>query len=151
MLWSSLIGALVAVVGGHYFTTWLLDGVAAEFRARWGGAPPAPAGIAPEVWNRHFIERQPGSEALGHVERLIFFAAFWVSGGWALAASWLAFKVAAKWHSWSQAARLTSPEQIEDRAALLGRAAMDYRFFVLGTAANLVAGLAGLAVGGLFL
>jgi len=28
---------------------------------------------------------------------------------------------------------------------------MDYRFFVLGTAANLVAGLAGLAVGGLFL
>lgn len=151
MLWSSFIGALVAVVGGHYFTTWLLDQVAAQFRARWGGEPPAPAGIAPEIWKRNFIDRHPGGDVLGHLERLIFFAAFWISGGWALAAAWLAFKVAAKWHAWSQAAKLTSPEQIDDRAALLVRATMDYRYFVLGTAANLVAGLVGLAVGGLFL
>ncbi|MDX1377006.1 MAG: hypothetical protein R3357_15675, partial [Burkholderiales bacterium] len=65
MLWSTLIGALVAVVGGHYVTAWLLEQVAAQFRRRWGGEPPAPAGIAPEVWKRHFIEPQPGGDALG--------------------------------------------------------------------------------------
>ena len=151
MLWSSLVGAVVAVVLGHYFAVWLLDLVAGQFRTRWGAEPPAPAGIAPDVWKRNFIEQQPGGGVLGNLERLIFFAAFWVSGGWALAAAWLAFKVAAKWHLWSQASHLIDPSRVDDRAALLGRAAMDYRFFVVGTAANLVAGLAGLAVGGLFL
>jgi hypothetical protein len=151
MLWSSLVGALVAVVGGHYFTVWLLDVVAGQFRARWGGLPSAPAGIAEDVWNRNFIERQPGGEALGHLERLLFFAAFWIGGGWLLAAAWLAFKAAAKWHTWSQAAKLLEVGQVTDQAALLARATMDYRFFVLGTAANLVAGLAGLGVGGLLL
>ena len=151
MLWSSVVGALVAVFGGHYFTVWLLELVAGQFRARWGGEPPAPAGITAEIWKRNFIDPQPGGEALGYLERLIFFAAFWVSGGWALAAAWLAFKVAAKWHLWNQASKLVDPSRVDDRAALLGRAAIDYRFFVLGTAANLIAGLAGLAVGGLFL
>jgi len=151
MISSSLIGALVAVFGGHYFTTWLLEHVAVQFRLRWGGEPPAPSGIAADVWKRNFIDRQPGGEALGHLERLIFFAAFWIAGGWALAAAWLAFKVASKWHTWNEAARLAGAAQLEDRAALLARATMDYRFFVIGTAANLVAGLVGLGVGGLFL
>jgi hypothetical protein len=151
MIWSSLVGALVAVVGGHYFTVWLLDVVAGRGRARGGGRPPAPGGVAHDVWQRNFIERQPGGEALGCLERLLFFAAFWIGGGWLLAAAWLAFKAAAKWHTWSQAAKLLDAGQVTDHAALLARATMDYRFFVLGTAANLVAGLAGLGVGGLLL
>jgi len=68
-----------------------------------------------------------------------------------LAAAWLGFKVAAKWHSWTQASKLLDAGQVTDQAALLARATMDYRFFVLGTAANLVAGLVGLGVGGLLL
>ena len=151
MLWSTLIGALVAVVGGHYFTAWLLDQLAVQFQRRSGGEPPAPPGLAPEIWRAAVVERAPGGDALGHLERVIFFAAFWVSGGWALAAAWLLFKVVAKWHAWNQLSQLGGVSPLEDRAALVARAALDYRLFVIGTAANLVAGLAGLAVGGLFL
>ena len=65
-----------------------------------------------------------------------------------LGAPWLAIKVAAKWHIWSQASCLVDPSRVDDRAALLGRAATDYGHFLVDTAADLVAGL---ALGGLFL
>jgi hypothetical protein len=151
MLWSTFIGGLVAVVGGHYVAAWLLDRVAAQFYGRWGGEPPVPEAVSPEIWKAGIVEHAPGDAVLGHLERLIFFAAFWVAGGWALAAAWLVFKVVAKWHAWNALARLGDAAPLEDRAALLARAAFDYRLFVLGTAVNLVAGIAGLAVGGLFL
>jgi hypothetical protein len=72
---------------------------------------------------------------LGMFEAIIFLAAF--AGAGVMGAAWLGFKVASKWKSWA-----LLPEK-EDRAELTKQ----YRSFLLGTAGNLVIGLAAFAIG----
>jgi len=95
-----------------------------------------------------------GGAELGFVERLISLGAFW-AGGWLLAASWLGFKVASKWNSWTQLGdipRLSKEETDKNSEDVESMRARAYRFgvgnrrFVLGTALNLGIGMVGAGV-----
>src|SRR5712691_5245156 len=70
---------------------------------------------------------------LGLCEAVIFMAAF--AGAGAIGAAWLGFKVASKWKSW---------ELIKDvRVRAESVVSFGHRSFLLGTAGNIVIGLAG--------
>ena len=84
-----------------------------------------------------------GGKQLGTLERLLFFASFWM-GAYAVAGGWLAFKVAAKWASWQHIAKLAEGEaKFEDRillsSHLLGR-------FLNGTLYNAFCAAAGVVL-----
>ena len=74
--------------------------------------PSPPAGIEPNQW-LDIIGRGSASSALGHLERLLAFSAFWqgAQNGPIIIAGWLAFKVASGWNNWNFIVRL--PERIE--------------------------------------
>jgi hypothetical protein len=66
-----------------------------------------------KYWESEFIKRTPGGVALGLLEVVIFYAAL-QTGVWALAASYIALKVASKWNSWTttwQALRSLRPKR----------------------------------------
>ena len=117
---------------------------------------PVPRGIPKEVWESEVLGGTYGGRELGCAERVIFFASFWFDNGWALAASWLAFKVASKWNSWTQLGDVPKVpqamaeehgEELGDLRARVYRVGHANRRFVLGTALNIVCGLAGAGVG----
>jgi hypothetical protein len=62
-------------------------------------------------------QRRGGGAQLGAIERLLFFAAFWldqhlITGGW------LAFKVAGKWAAWQHIAKIPAGGNSENASAL---------------------------------
>lgn len=75
-----------------------------------------------------------GGDILGHLECAIFFGSFVWPGAIALAPAWLVFKTAAKWKTW------------ETAGVNAAELPVMYRLFLIGTAANIVAALAGVAV-----
>jgi hypothetical protein len=83
-----------------------------------------------------------GGKELGVLERVLFFASFWIAE-FALAAGWLAFKVAGKWASWQHVVRLNEEDQAERvklSSRLLGR-------FLNGTLYNALCAAAGVLIG----
>ena len=105
-----------------------------------------------EVWELA-MRRGEGGPYLGSVEALIFFLAIWVEG-WILLASWLAFKVASKWQSWSQLAYLPKPPASFDDQGMIEYAllrhtwtARRYVTFLVGTGGNILVGAFGVGLG----
>ena len=94
-----------------------------------------------------------GGKWIGFMERaLIFTVLFWgEEKGYMIITGWLAFKVASKWAAWQHIVRV--PESMEgfpQRDWLRARWAWgSYQFtrFIVGTAANIVAGFFGAGVG----
>jgi hypothetical protein len=91
--------------------------------------------------------RSPGGDWLGRVERLVFFVSFVPQGGWPLAASWLAFKVAAIWQGANQINAMPKwladhPEPIYYRARMRW-ASRRVITLLVGTGANIVIAFAG--------
>lgn len=86
------------------------------------------------------VVRTRGDFELGILECVIFYASF-AMGSAGLAAAWLGFKTAAKWKSWGLIAdaQKENPQDPHD-------VSLRYRVFLIGTAANIVVGLAGFAV-----
>ena len=109
--------------------------------------------VAPKkVWDV-ILARGGSGPILGAIEQAIFFIAFWVEG-WALLASWLAFKVASKWQSWTHVAQLPAPpppDQIEalNEYVILRHnwVARRYMTFVIGTGANILLAALGALIG----
>jgi hypothetical protein len=111
---------------------------------------PAPRGVRDRVW-RDLISSpgQAGAAWLGRIERLLFFGSL-VLGTPELIVAWLVFKVGSKWQVWQHVIR--APDR-------LGRAKADDYFvsrnawgalvftrFLVGTGANILAAILGLAL-----
>jgi hypothetical protein len=153
--WQIAIGLGVTLLLGRPVKT-SLDEVEKKIKSNYppDGKLPAPEGFNIDDWNREVIQRTGGGDSLAFFERIIFFSSF--ASTWALAASYLAFKLASKWKSWTttwQAVRAIKPKSKDDPVmaaknarAHLARTGYDHRLFLLGTAGNLVAGLAGFAI-----
>jgi hypothetical protein len=105
-----------------------------------------------EVWD--FVMVRSGTGViLGAVEQAIFFVALWTDG-WPLLASWLAFKVASKWQSWTHVAQLPPPPPPADAAATSEYAILRHKWvarryitFVVGTGTNILLAAFGVAIG----
>jgi hypothetical protein len=126
---------------------------------------PLPTMISEEVWRREILEPTKGGAELGYVESTILFAAFWVTNGWPLLVSWLGFKLASKWNTWTTLGEIpkrvreikliddrqeTTELQAEDERDLRARVyrtSQSHRVFVIGTGANIVIALGGVALG----
>lgn len=78
--------------------------------------------------------RLAGDRITGFLECLIFFASF-AGLGAVLAGAWLVFKTAAKWKTWDSVKDISQIEIF-----------VRYRTFLIGTGANIVAGIAGAAI-----
>lgn len=88
-------------------------------------------------------QRNPYGYVLGICEAIIFMATF--AFGIAIGAAWLAFKVASKWQSWSILAKAKDPEV--EKLATVEEISRQYHNFLVGTAANIIVGLAAWAAG----
>lgn len=86
---------------------------------------------------------------IGYVERPILFAALWISSGWLLT-SWLAFKLA---YYWQGAKFMEFPDETPDKdkaAWLVSKRQLGSHHAataLVGTGANIVVALVGVAVG----
>ena len=118
--WSVLLGAIVTGVLSYYYVPWLINRTEDRVRDHLHGR------------RRRVEPRLPGGDALGHVECAIFFLSFLLLQSALLATAWLAFKTAAKWHTWESVKSVSYAEM-----------RVRYRTTVIGTAANIVAALIG--------
>lgn len=105
-----------------------------------------------EVW-KFVMSRSGTGVVLGAVEQGIFFVALWTDG-WPLLASWLAFKVASKWQSWTHVAQLPAPPPPENVTAANQYAILRHKWvarryitFIVGTGANILLAAFGVAIG----
>ena len=118
-----------------------------------GSMPLVPPSKASDEQKRQWLELVKGSEGgaiLGWLERLMFFAAFLLAAHIAVAA-WLAFKVASKWQAWATV--ISIPDKLEiwndDLDYLIARRRWGSHLlmtFLIGTAYNILVGMAGAAV-----
>ena len=116
---------------------------------------PPPEGINPEDWKKAFEipeDRRKPNKYLGFFEATLFFISFYVNQ-YELIGGWLTFKLASKWQTWNAIMKI--PERIEgvDIIAYIGAknhiAWFTLQRWLLGTLANIIAGLFGL-IGGAF-
>jgi hypothetical protein len=85
---------------------------------------------------------------VGCFERPIFFASFWMPGGWPLLTSWLVMKTAIYWQSSNFTKFPKEPPKDPDFFVSVYKLGVYHAGFALvGTAANIVAALFGYAVG----
>src|SRR5713226_7808202 len=105
-----------------------------------------------EVWG-FLMFRGDSGLILGAIEQAVFVVALWTDG-WPLLASWLAFKVASKWQSWTHVAQIPAPPSANDAAASDRHAmlrhklvARRYTTFIVGTGANILLAAFGVAIG----
>jgi len=121
--WSVALGIIVTGVLSYYavplVVKYVEDRVREQMRDR----------------NETVGPRLVGGDVLGYLECALFFGSLVWAGGVALIAAWLVFKTAAKWKTWDSVGKVPLTE-----------IQMRYRVFVIGTAANIVAALAGVAV-----
>jgi len=149
--WQMILGLLISLAFGPLIKC-IYKKVDVQIKSRYeSNLLPEPARFTRKEWNEMVADSTPGGDWLGHTERVIFFAAFvW---HWALAASYLGFKLASKWKTWTttwEAIKLPDDATPEDRnqtaKAHYARTGREHRLFTLGTACNLVAGAVGYAV-----
>lgn len=101
------------------------------------------------LWTR-LIEQKTGGAWIGFFERPIFFAAIWIPNAWPILSSWLVFKLAFYWQGANFTAFPQTAPDSKDLAWLVARRQLGTHHIataLVGTAANVVAGLAGFAVG----
>lgn len=121
--WSVALGAIVTGTLSHYAVPWVVDYIDVQVRKQLRDR------------NESVQPRLPGGDVLGYLECALFFGSLVWAGGVVLIAAWLVFKTAAKWKTWES----TKEVPLTETQAR-------YRGFVIGTAANIVAALAGVAV-----
>ncbi len=141
--WHALIGLAVTVLLGF--------GVGCLVR-RVGdsiGPLPTPSPEVTQQWNQ-LTSQNTGGKWIGHVERPIFFAALWIAGAWPILSSWLVFKLAFYWQSANFTAfPETSPNEREAAYLVAKRQLGTHHIAtaLVGTGANILLALVGLAVG----
>jgi hypothetical protein len=160
------VGMGVALMLGWTFTKRCLDRIEEETKKEFSKPPyklPVPTMIPKDVWENEVMLMTPGGVHVGNIEWVLFFAAFWISGGWAVAASWLAFKLASKWDTWKTLGEIPrrgreitvkepnreikeQPEHLDDLRSRMYRTSLSHRKFIVGTGANIVWGLVGVGV-----
>lgn len=123
--WSVALGVVLTGALSYYAVPLLVEYVDEQVRKQLGR-------------DEKVGQRLVGGDFLGYLECALYFGALlWTTGGIALIAAWLVFKTAAKWKTMDSA---------KEHGVSMTEVQMRYRGFVIGTAANLVAALAGVAV-----
>ena len=114
----------------------------------------APKEIDSEIWNKAFGIREDKRKFniyIGLFESILFFISFYTNQP-QLIGSWLAFKLASKWQTWNAIMKIPEklegyPYQVEYIGAKNEIAWFTLQRWLVGTLANIVAGLGGLIVG----
>jgi hypothetical protein len=111
---------------------------------------PAPNQTLARQWKEMVVSGGESGRVLGHLERLLFFAAFW-SDAQIVVAGWLAFKVASKWNAWTNVVAV--PKEIDGLDPidfLIARRKWGSHVlmtFLIGTLCNILVGFVGAAIG----
>jgi hypothetical protein len=95
------VGLIITLLLGWFCECFLRKSVTAQPRLSWH-------------------EAGGGGKQLGVLERLLFFASFWLSD-YTLAGGWLAFKVAGKWAAWQHVIKIPESEPLRERTLLSSR------------------------------
>ena len=141
--WYALIGLGVTVLLGF--------GVGCLVR-RVGdsiGPLPAPSPETTAQWER-LTAQKTGGTWIGHVERPIFFAALWISGAWPILSSVPIFKLAFYWQRTNFTAFPASSPDVREAEYLVAKRQLgthQVRTALVGTGANIIVALIGVAVG----
>ena len=113
------------------------------------GPLPAPSPETTAQWER-LTAQKTGGAWIGHVERPIFFAALWIAGAWPILSSWLVFKLAFYWQGANFTAFPTSSPDPREAEYLVAKRQLGTHHVataLVGTGANIVVALIGVAVG----
>lgn len=113
-----------------------------------GELSPPSARVA-EEW-KALTERNKGGFWIGWIERPIFFAAFWMPGSWLILSSWLIFKLAVYWQSSNFAQLPNDPPEVTGVRYLTAKWKLGTHqttTLLVGTGANIILALFGVAVG----
>ncbi|SRR6266849_2885726 len=113
------------------------------------GPLPPPNSETSDQWTK-LTAQKTGGWWIGLFERPIFFAAFWIPGAWPIVASWLVFKLGFYWQSANFTAFPELPPGSKEADYLVAKRHFGTRHVstaLVGTAANLVLALVGVAIG----
>jgi hypothetical protein len=140
--WYALLGLGVTVILG-FGTKCLVEHV--------GNSLPieSPNTDLEPYWDKLRKMKAAGS-MIGHVERPIFFAALWITNGWPILTSWLVFKLAFYWQGANFTAFPVEPPNKDQAAWLVAKRQLGTHHVataLVGTGANIVVALVGVAVG----
>jgi hypothetical protein len=140
--WRPVIGVVVTVVLGF--------GVGPLVRCvqRSIGTPEPPTPALSPQWDK-LMKLNTGGAWIGRLEGLIFFASLWVQNWWPILSAWLVFKLAVYWQSSNYAAFPLDPPSVEAANYIVAKrqlGANHVATLLVGTAANIVAALIGVAV-----
>ena len=109
----------------------------------------APEGIQQNGWDEVIKVPKAGGMWLGRLERVMFFYAFWLDQP-LIIGGWLVFKATAKWEVWTNIVNVPDKiDDVNDVDFLRARHKWGARVlqgFLVGTAANVLAGLTGVFV-----
>lgn len=140
--WHAIIGLTITVLLGF--------GVGRFVRHVGDSIPiPPPSGELSVHWEK-LKNQSTGGRWIGLVERPIFFAALWISGAWPLLASWLVLKLGFYWQSANFAAFPQSSPDSKEADYLVAKRQLgthNVATALVGTGANIVLALVGVAVG----
>lgn len=138
-----LVGLGVTIALGAKHVKQLVDTAAAPIEL----TPPSPR-VAKEWAN--FISRPTAGALVGSIERPIFFFALWVSGGWLVLTTWLAFKLAVYWQNSNFAALPKEPPESQDVKWIDSKwrlGSHQTAKLLVGTGAGILCAMAGVLVG----
>ena len=141
--WHIVIGSTVTVIFGF--------GVDRLIRCvgRSMGPLPAPSVEVAQEWEE-LTRQNTGGFWIGHIERPIFFAALWIPGAWVILSSWLVFKLAFYWQNTNFSAFPEDPPSEKAVRYLIAKRQLGLHQVataLVGTGANIVLALVGVAVG----
>jgi hypothetical protein len=139
--WLTLVGLAVTAILGC--TT-------KYFVRRIGNSLPMEApSIEIELYWDKLRKMQTGGDAIGHVERLLFFAALWIPNGWPILTSWLVFKLAYYWQSANFTAFPVEPPDAKQAAWLVAKRQLGANHVataLVGTGLNLLFACVGMVI-----
>jgi hypothetical protein len=141
--WSVVIGLAITVLLGL--------GVGCLVRRVSAAIPIPPPNEEPQMvslWTK-LTTQNTGGSYIGHIERPIFFAACWLNV-WLLISSWLVFKLAFYWQGANFTAFPPTLPKPEEMAWVVAKRQMGTHHVataLVGTGANIVVALVGVAVG----
>jgi len=113
------------------------------------GPLPPPSTDTTTQWAK-LSGQQTGGALIGHIERPIFFAALWMPGAWPLLSSWLVFKLAFYWQGANFTKFPDSSPTEKDANYLVAKRQLGTHYVataLVGTGANILVALIGIAVG----
>lgn len=140
--WYALLGLTVTILLG-FGTKCLVQHVAKSLPLE------SPNSELEPYWEQWRKTKTAGT-MIGHVERPIFFAALWITGGWPILTSWLVFKLAYYWQSANFMAFPVEVPTKEQAAWILSKRQLGTHHVataLVGTGANIIWALIGVAVG----